>query len=119
MGKHATAGEKIAFLTHLQYVHIAEVARQAGIGNTTGKDLAALAGKRQVDAEEAGLPPPTLEELVARNPGTGLKQKITFEQVTDLLESCMLNKKQRKKLWHIVKEDRFFNLYKSTIKKKL
>ena len=37
-----------------------------------------------------------------------------------LLESYILNKKQRKKLWHIVaKEEGFFNLYRRTIKKKL
>ena len=32
----------------------------------------------------------------------------------------MLNKKQRKKLWHVVaKEDGFFNYHRRTIKKKL
>jgi hypothetical protein len=73
-----------------------------------------------VQAEEASLPPPSLEELVARKEGSGAKEKITFEQVTDLLDSCTINKKQRKKLWHIVaKEDGFFDLHKSTIEKKL
>ena len=98
MGKHATEGQKIAFITHLQYVHCAEAARQAGLTNTVGKDLKAKAGQRQVEAEEAGLPPPTVEELVARKPRSGAKEKITFEQVTDLLNSCTINKKQRKKL---------------------
>ena len=32
----------------------------------------------------------------------------------------MLNKKQRKKLWHVVaKEDKFFDYYRRMIKKKL
>ena len=120
MGKHAIEGQKIAFLTHLQYVHYAEAARRAGLTNMVGKDLKAQAGQRQVEAEEAGLLPPTVEELVARKPGSGVKEKIMFEQVTDLLDSCIIDKKQRKKLWHIVaKEDGFFDLYKSIIEKKL
>jgi hypothetical protein len=57
---------------------------------------------------------------VARKPGSGAKQKIMFKQVIDLLDSCTINKKQRKKLWYIVaKEEGFFDLHKSTIKKKL
>ena len=73
-----------------------------------------------MEADKAGLPPPTLKELVARNPGSGAKEKITFKQVTDLLDSYTIDKKQQKKLWHIVaKEEGFFNLYKSTIEKKL
>ena len=31
MGKHATQGQKIAFLVHLEYVHCAEAARRAGL----------------------------------------------------------------------------------------
>jgi hypothetical protein len=40
MGKHTTEGQKIAFLAHLQYVHLAEAARLAGIGSTVLKRLA-------------------------------------------------------------------------------
>ena len=37
-----------------------------------------------------------------------------------LLKFCMLDKKQSKKLWHVVaKEEGFFNLYCRIIKKKL
>ena len=36
-----------------------------------------------------------------------------------MLDACTLNKKQRKKLWHIVaKEEGFFDLYRSIIEKK-
>jgi hypothetical protein len=101
-------------------VHLAEAARLAGLRSTVALRLKELIGARQVEADEAGLPPPTLEELVARNPGSGAKEKIMFKQVTDLLDSCTINKKQRKKLWHIVaKKEGFFDLHKSTIKKKL
>jgi len=120
MGKHATEAQKIAFYAHLQHVHLAEAARLASLGSTIAKRLKAQIGDRQVKANEAGLPPLTLEELVARNLGSGAKEKITFKQVTDLLDSCTIDKKQRKKLWHIVaKEEGFFDLHKSTIEKKL
>jgi hypothetical protein len=37
-----------------------------------------------------------------------------------LLKACMLNKNQRKKLWHIVaQEEGFFDLHRRTIEKKL
>jgi predicted esterase YcpF (UPF0227 family) len=111
MGKHATEGQKIAFCAHLQHVHLAEAARLAGLGSTVALRLKEQIGARQVEADEAGQPSPTLEELVARNPGSGAKGKITFEQVTDLLDSCTVDKKQRKKLWHIVaKEDGIFDI---------
>jgi hypothetical protein len=68
-------------------VHLAEAARLAGLRSTVALRLKELIGARQVEADEAGLPPPTLEELVARNPGSGAKEKIMFKQVTDLLSS--------------------------------
>ena len=46
-----------------------------------------------MEADEAGLPPLTLKELVARNLGSRAKEKITFKQVTDLLDSYIINKK--------------------------
>jgi hypothetical protein len=50
-----------------------------------------------------------LKEQIARKLGSRAKEKITDEQVLELMEACMLNKKQRKKLWHIVaKEEGFF-----------
>jgi hypothetical protein len=79
-------------------VHCAEAARLASLGSTVAKRLKAQIGKRQVEAEESGLPPPSLKEFVARKEGSGAKEKITFDQVTDLLDSCTLNKKLRKKL---------------------
>ena len=75
-------------------MHLAEAARLAGLGSTVALRLKEQIGARQVEADEAGLPPPTLKELVARNPGSGAKEKITFEQVTDLLDSYTINKKQ-------------------------
>ena len=46
-----------------------------------------------MEADEVGLLPSTLKELVARSPGSGVKEKITFKWVTDLLDSCIINKK--------------------------
>ena len=60
-------------------MHLAEAAQLAGLGSTVILRLKEQIGARQVEADEAGLPPPTLKELVARNPGSGVKEKITFE----------------------------------------
>jgi len=79
MGKHATEAQKIAFCAHLQHMHLAEAARLAGLGSTVALRLKEQIGARQVEADEAGLPPLTLKELVARNPGSGAKEKITFK----------------------------------------
>ena len=63
-----------------------------------------------------GWPPPSYPRRV----GSGAKPKIMDDEVLKLLESYTLDKKQRKKLWHMVaKEEGFFSLYRRTIKKKL
>ena len=116
MGKHASDIDKAAFLVHLQYVHLAEAARRAGIQKQTATDIKNRAAALEIEHAEQGLPPPTLAEQVARKPGSGAKPKITDEEVLELLDACTLNKTQRKKLWHIVaKEEGFFDLHKSTI----
>ena len=59
-------------------------------------------------------------EQIRRKESSGAIKKITDEEVIELIEACMLNKKQKKKLWHIVaKEEGFFDVYHRTIKKKL
>ena|ERR1700722_1205793 len=98
MGKHATNVQKAAFLVHLQYVHQAEAARRAELPKQTATDLKNRSAKLEILYEEQGLPPPTLDEQVARKPGSGAKPKITDKEVLKLLETCTLNRKQRKKL---------------------
>jgi hypothetical protein len=39
MGKHSLDLQKVAFLVHLEYVHLAEAARRAGIAKQTATDL--------------------------------------------------------------------------------
>jgi hypothetical protein len=57
---------------------------------------------------------------VTRKIGSRAPLKLTVNTVTRLLEGCTLNKKQRKKLWHVVaKEEGFFDLHRSTMEKKL
>ena len=113
--------QKIEFLTHLQYVHQAEAARRTGLPKQTATDLKNRVTELEIKHAELELPPPTIEEKITRKKGTRpQKPKITEEEVTTLLEACTLNKKQRKKLWYIVaKEERFFDLYRRTIEKKL
>jgi hypothetical protein len=120
MGKHATEAQKVEFLTHCEYVTYAEAARKVGLLPSTTKDILKKAGKLCVERAEQGLPPPSLAEQVARKPGSGAPSKISEEEVTRLLKSCTLNKKQRKKLWvKVAYEEAFFDLHQQTIEKKL
>jgi hypothetical protein len=113
IGKHASDIDKAAFLVHLQYVHQAEAARRAGLKKQTANDLKIHANALKAEHAEKGLPPPTLAEQVARKPGSGAKPKITDDEILELLEACTLNKKQQKKLWHIVAYEKgFFDLHR-------
>ncbi len=104
MGKHASDIQKAAFLVHLQYIHQVEAARRAGLPKQTATDLKNGSAALQIEREEQGLPPPTLEEQITRKPSSRAKPK-TDEEVLELLDSCTLNKKQRKKLWHIIAKE--------------
>ena len=117
--KHASNDDKIAFLVYLQYVHCAEAARQAGFCKSTTTNIKNHAGYIQIEYAKQGLPLSTLQEQVTRKPGSRAKPKISIDQVTYLLEACTLNKRQRKKLWHIVAKEGFFDLHCCTIEKKL
>jgi hypothetical protein len=120
MGKHASDIDKAAFLVHLQYVHQSEAARRAGLKQQTASDVQKRAEALKKQHKANGLPPPSLEEQVTRKEGSGATPKITDDEVIELLDACTLNKKQRKKLWHIVaKEEGFFNVHRRTIEKKL
>ena len=95
MGK-PTDAQKIAFLAHLEHVYCTEVARLAGFPGTTVKDLKACTEALKTSHTKQGLQPPTLEELITRKPGSGLKPRVLIKQITGLLKACTLNKKQRK-----------------------
>jgi len=70
--------------------------------------------------EEKGLPPLTLLEQAIRKVRSDTKPKISIAEVTLLLEACTIDKKQHKKLWHLVtKEEGLWDLYRSIIKRKL
>jgi hypothetical protein len=104
-------------LTHLKYVCCAEA---AGINPNTAKHIKGRAEALQIEHQEQSLPPPKLEEQVARKPGSGAPLKYSVEAITNLIESCILNKKQRKKLWHlVVYEEGFWDYHRRTIEKKL
>ena len=98
MGPHASNIQKAAFLTHLQYIHQVEAACRASLKKQIATDIKNRSAALQIEREEQGLPPPTLEEQIARKPGNRAKEKIIDEEVLGLLEACTLNRKQRKKL---------------------
>ena len=73
MAPPPTEGQKIKYLTHLQYVHSAEAAWRARININTAKKIRARVGAFLIECEEAGLPTPTIKEQVARKPRSGAK----------------------------------------------
>jgi hypothetical protein len=95
MAPQTTDIEKAVFLTHLQYVYIAEAARRAGLNTKIATNIKNRAAELEIQHAEAGLPPPTIIELVSRKEGSGAKPKISDEEVLLLLKTCTLNKKQR------------------------
>jgi len=101
MGKHATDVDKAVFLTHLLYVHQAKAARRAGLAKSTATDIKNASAEVQIQYNEKGLPPPTIQEQVEqikRKKGSGASKKITDKEVIKLMEAYTLNKTQRKKL---------------------
>jgi hypothetical protein len=66
MAPPPTEGQKIEYLTHLQYMHSAEAARRAGININTVKKIKARVGAFLVECEEASLPQAKIRALVAR-----------------------------------------------------
>jgi hypothetical protein len=120
MGKHASKIDKIVFLVHIEYVSQAEAARKVKLPKQTASDIKKLAKQRKELHNDLGIAPPTYQQQVARIKGSGAKPKIIEDEITRLFEACTLNKKQRKKLWHVVAyEEGFFDLHRRTIEKKL
>ena len=78
MGKHASEAEKVSYLMYLQYVHLAEAARQARINVNTAKKVKERAGVILIAVKEAGLPTLTLKEQVTRKVGTGPKPQTSI-----------------------------------------
>jgi hypothetical protein len=76
-------------------------------------------GKLEVEHTEKGLPPPTWEEKLARKPGSGAKPKLTDEDVNLIFKECTLNRKQRKKLQHVVAAELGFDACRRTIETRL
>src|SRR6266536_3563765 len=77
MGKHPSALQKVEFLTYLQYVNISKATERSGLEYSTVKSFRARVGALVAEHAEKGLPPPTLEEKVARKEGSRAKLKLT------------------------------------------
>jgi len=120
MAPQTTEIERAIFLTHLEYVSLPEAARKAGINRKTATNIKLRAANLEIEHIEAGLPPPTIQELIRRKEGSGAKPKISEAEVDEILAACTANKKQRKKLWHVVAhEEGFFDVTRRTIETKL
>jgi len=120
MGKHTSIPKKVEFLTRCEYLTYAQAAEKCGINKSTAIKIKNRAGELLIECEEQGLPVPSLLEQATRKVGSGAKPMISENEISSLIDSCTITKKQRKKLWHIVaKEEGFFHLHRRTIEKKL
>ena len=95
MGKHPTNTQKIEFLTHCEYVSIRVAAKKAGIAPSTAKDIRARAGVLQAHNAENGLPPPIIDEQIARKVGSGSKPLLSIDEIALIFEVCQIDKKAR------------------------
>jgi hypothetical protein len=62
MGPYTTDIEKAVVLLHLQYFHLAEAARRAGLPKSTATNIKNRAAELEIQHAEAELPPPTIAE---------------------------------------------------------
>jgi hypothetical protein len=104
----------------LEYVYQAEAACRADLAKSTATDVKNRSAEVQIAHAKQGLPPPTLQDQIAWKPGSRALSKISDEEVLHLPKACTLNRKQRKKLWHVVvQEEGFFKVYQRLIETKL
>ena len=74
-----------------------QAAEKAGIKRNTGHNIWARAGQLEVDHSEEGLPPPTIEELVAVKPKTGRPKVLSESDCNEIFAACTASKKARRK----------------------
>ena len=115
MGKHPSDLQKAEFLTHLQYVSVRKAAERSGLTYSTGQRLKAHVGDLEIIHAEQGLPPPTIAEKVARKEGSRAKPKLIEDDFNEIFLACTINKKQRKKLQHVVAAELGFDVCRRTI----
>jgi hypothetical protein len=100
-------------------VNISKAAKRAGLEYSTAKSIRQHIGELEVEHAEKGLPPPILEEKVARREGSRAKPKLTDKDLNKIFVACTLNKKQRKKLQYIVAAELGFDVCRRTIETRL
>jgi hypothetical protein len=123
MGKHYSDSEKTIFLTELKYHSCRKAAALAGIKPTAAKELKARVGDLEVYHLEHGLPPPTIEEKIARKVGSGgnhtKEPTLTEEEVKLIFDACTADKASRAKRQHHVAWELGFNQVRSTIEHRM
>jgi hypothetical protein len=72
-------------------------AKKAGIERVTAHYIWARAGQLEADNSEQGLPPPTIEELVAVKPKAGRPKVLSKSDCNEIFAACTASKEARKK----------------------
>jgi hypothetical protein len=83
---------------------------------TTAQNLKAHIEQLEIEYAKHRLPPPTLQEKLARKTSSRAKQKLGDDNLNILFEECTLNKKQRYKQQHVIAAKLGFNTCRCTIK---
>jgi len=71
MALKTTEIERAIFLTHLEYVPLPKAAKKTGINRKTATNIKLRATNLEGERLKAGLPPPTIQELIRRKEGSG------------------------------------------------
>lgn len=120
MGKHTSDAQKARFLTLIECgTKQSEAARSCGLERSTAFNIKKRAGDLMVQHTENGLPPPTIDEQVARKPGSGRPPLLTDHDCQEIFRACTSSKSQRRKRQHYVAAEEGFNACRRTIETRM
>ena len=120
MGKHYSAAQKAQYLTYRECGKSGrEAAKLSGIKYSAADLIYARTGAIWVEHDEQCLPPPTIDEQVARKPGSGRKKVLSDEDCQAIFDACPASKTQRKKRQHEVSLEEGFNACRRTVEARM
>jgi hypothetical protein len=98
MGKHASPAQKAEFLTYIKCgKNVLDACKLTGIPQSTRYDIKNACNALEAEHAEKGLPKPTIDEKVARKPGSGRPKVLTDSDCQQIFNACTKDKASRKK----------------------
>jgi hypothetical protein len=103
MAPYTSEARKAQYLTYCEIgLKNTEAAEKAGLTQATGHNIWTQAGQLEVSHSEEGLPPPTIEELVAVKSKTGRPKILDEVDCNAIFAACTASKKAQKKRQHYI-----------------